>query len=180
MPSDDETRKPEHRQLSHRQLKLGSASFLGALLLVLLWPKASRVEQPIRFNHEKHLGVGLGCTDCHTLFNSTQWAGLPTIDICLTCHSSAMTDSAEEEKIRTFQKQSLPLPWKQVNQLPTHLYFSHKTHAVSREIACTTCHGNMEKASVPPSKPFREWSMDTCLNCHIQNKATVDCDGCHR
>ena len=87
---------------------------------------------------------------------------------------------AQITELREFAKQGQPLLWKQVNQLPTHLYFSHKTHAVSREIACASCHGPMEKATAPPSRPLFPWKMDACLNCHQRQNATVDCTGCHR
>jgi hypothetical protein len=98
----------------------------------------------------------------------------------MTCHSQPMTESPEEEKIRQFAKQNQPLPWQQVNQLPKHVYFSHRTHAVSKGIACTVCHGAMDKATVPPQAPLMKWKMDTCLACHKKSNAIQDCDGCHR
>jgi class III cytochrome C family protein/cytochrome c7-like protein len=172
--------KDTFRRLNHRELTLGGAGFLGALVLSLLWQAGARPEQPIRFNHQKHVGAGLQCSDCHTLFASSPWAGLPKIDICMTCHSDPVTQSSEEAKIRDLAKQEKPLVWKQINQLPSHLYFSHKTHASSREIACATCHGAMDKATAPPTRPLFEWKMDTCLACHQRNHASVDCDTCHR
>ncbi len=163
-----------------REAALAGAGFLGALLLALVWPMGARPEQPIRFNHQKHIGAGLQCSDCHTLFASSPFAGLPKIDTCMTCHQTAMTQSAEEQKIRDLAQQSKPLIWKQINQLPSHLYFSHKTHATSREIACATCHGDMSKATTPPTAPRFAWKMNTCIDCHEKNNASVDCDTCHR
>ena len=168
------------RSLRRREVAWGVAGFLGAFLVALLWPAGARLEQPLRFNHQKHVAAGAQCADCHALYSNSSWAGLPQIELCLTCHEQPLTESREEEKVRELAKQGQPLRWKQVNQLPTHLYFSHKTHAVSREIACASCHGPMEKATTPPSRPLFAWKMDTCLNCHQRQNATVDCTGCHR
>lgn len=167
-------------RLRRNNVTLGGLGFLGAFFLALLWPTSPRVEQPIRYNHEKHLAAGLQCADCHTLYSSTAWASLPAAELCLTCHEQPLTESPEEAKMRELAQQGQALQWKQVNQLPTHVYFSHKTHAVSREIACAVCHGPMEKASTPPTRPFQTWTMDTCMDCHQRQSATVDCNGCHR
>jgi hypothetical protein len=91
-----------------------------------------------------------------------------------------MTGTAEESKLVQLIEKGEPLRWKQVNQLPTHVYFSHQTHAVSAAIECATCHGAMQERTVPPPQPFFAWTMDACLNCHEQRRATVDCNGCHR
>ena len=168
------------RKLGRREVALGGAGFLGAFLAALLWPSGPGPAQPIQFNHEKHIAAGAQCADCHTLYSSSPWAGLPASETCLTCHAQPLTESREEAKLRELADQGRPLAWKQVNQLPTHLYFSHRTHAVSREIACATCHGPMEKAAAPPPRPFFAWTMDACMNCHEQQKATLDCNGCHR
>jgi Class III cytochrome C family/Cytochrome c7 and related cytochrome c len=166
--------------LGRRDLLLGGAGFLGAFLLLLLLPRAPRVQQPIQFNHQKHLSAGLECSDCHTLYATTPWAGLPKLDACTQCHQEVATGTPEESKLLQFVKGNKPLPWKQVNQLPAHVYFSHQTHAVSAGIACATCHGDMKQRTVPPTRPLFAWRMNTCLGCHAQRGASQDCDGCHR
>jgi menaquinone reductase, multiheme cytochrome c subunit len=163
-----------------RGLVLGAAGFLFAFLVAVLWPARAAVTQPIRFNHSKHIAVGLQCSNCHVHFENSAFAGLPEIDVCMTCHAQPMTQSPEEEKIREFAKQNLPIPWRQVNELPKHVYFSHLTHAVSKGINCAVCHGAMDKATVPPQAPLMTWKMDTCLACHKKLNANQDCDGCHR
>ena len=168
------------RNVRQQGLVLGAVGFLLALLVAVLWPARAAVTQPIRFNHSKHIAVGLQCNNCHLHFENSPFAGLPEIDVCMTCHAQPMTQSAEEEKIRTFAKQNQPIPWRQVNELPRHVYFSHRTHAVSMELACTVCHGAMDKATVPPGAPLMAWKMDTCLACHKKSNAIQDCDGCHR
>lgn len=163
-----------------RDIVLGGAGFLGALLLTLWWPRAPRVEQPIQYNHQKHLNAGLECSTCHTLFASAPFAGLPTIETCALCHQQAVTESAEESKLVQLIEKGEALRWNQVNQLPTHVYFSHQTHAVSAAIECATCHGVMQERTAPPAQPFFAWTMDACLSCHEQRRATIDCNGCHR
>lgn len=172
-----EPAEPNHRQ---RKILLGGTSFLGALLLTLLWPWAPRVEQPIQYNHQKHLNAGLECDNCHTQYSSTPYAGLPTIEVCGMCHTEPSTGTAEETKIVELVKQGEPLHWKQINQLPTHVYFSHQTHVAAAGIECAACHGDMKQRTVPPTEPYFAWDMDSCISCHAQRAATVDCNGCHR
>ena len=159
---------------------IGGAGFLGAFLLVLIWPRTPHIVQPIQYNHQKHLNAGLECSNCHTLYSTSPFAGLPTIQTCAMCHAESSSGTPEETKIVELVKKNEPLVWKQVNQLPTHVYFSHQTHAVAGGIECATCHGDMQKRTAPPTAPFMVWKMNTCLNCHAQRGATLDCDGCHR
>ncbi len=168
------------RNVRQHATTLGAVSFGCAFLLALFWPAGARVIQPIQFNHRKHVDAGIQCSDCHTRFSSSPWAGLPQVDVCLTCHEQPVTESREEAKIRDFAQQKQPVPWRQINQLPKHVYFSHRTHAVTKGISCTVCHGQMEKATAPPSAPLFTWTMTKCLSCHKQQNATQDCDGCHR
>ena len=173
------TEAPE-TQGRRRDIALGGAGFLGAFLLILFWPRVPQVPQPIQYNHQKHLNAGLDCSTCHTLFATTPWAGLPTIETCAMCHQEASTGTAEESKVIQLVEKGEALRWRQVNQVPTHVYFSHQTHAVSAGIECATCHGDMQKRTAPPTEPFFAWTMDACLTCHVQRRATVDCNGCHR
>lgn len=163
-----------------RDIALGGAGFLGAFLLVLLWPHAPHVQQPLQYNHQKHLSAGLECSNCHTLYATTPWAGLPTIETCAMCHQEPSTGSAEEAKVVEFVRKGETPPWRQVNQVPTHVYFSHQTHTGSAGMECATCHGDMTQRTTPPTAPFFAWKMDACLDCHRQRSATQDCDGCHR
>jgi len=168
------------QKVTERAGTIGTGGFLLAFVLALLWPARPTVTQPIQFNHRKHIDAGLQCEMCHERVSSSPWAGLPQVDLCITCHEQPITESREEAKIRDFAQRKEAVPWKQVNQLPTHVYFSHRTHAASKQIACAVCHGDMEKASAPPSAPLFKWTMTACLNCHKKQHATEDCDGCHR
>ena len=168
------------RNIHQRALVLSAVGFLFAFLVAVLWPARAAIVQPIRFNHSKHIAAGLDCATCHLRFSTSPFAGLPETDVCMTCHSQPITESREEEKIREFAKQNKSIPWRQVNELPKHVYFSHLTHAVSKGINCAVCHGAMDKASTPPNAPFVAWTMSNCLACHKKLAANQDCDGCHR
>jgi hypothetical protein len=141
---------------------------------------AHNVTQPIVFNHAKHLANGLSCTDCHVGVETQAHATLPTMDTCIACHATALTESAEEQKIRTLATEGKGLAWVRITRVPTHVYFSHRRHVTLAKLTCATCHGPMEKATVPPSRPYREFTMDTCIECHENNRGGTDCNDCHR
>ncbi|MBI4459112.1 MAG: cytochrome c3 family protein [Acidobacteria bacterium] len=168
------------REMQRREIVL--AGLVGVVFFVgaLVWPFAPSGPQPIQYNHQKHLQAGLECSTCHTLYENSAFAGLPQLDTCSTCHQEALTQSREESKLLEMIQQEKPLDWEQINKVPDHVYFSHKTHAVDREIGCATCHGEMKERTTPPTRPFIAWTMSNCINCHKQQNATVDCNGCHR
>ena len=96
------------------------------------------------------------------------------------CHQAPLTESPEEAKLIERVESGEPLQWQQINQLPTNVYFSHQTHAVSSGINCTVCHGEMQQRATPPTQPFFAWTMNACMNCHEQQQASLDCNACHR
>ncbi len=150
---------------------LGAFAFLG---------QGHAPTQPIAYNHAKHIANGLSCVDCHTGVETQARATLPSIDICMGCHAAALTKSAEEEKIRTLAAAHREADWIRLTRVPAHVYFSHRRHVAIAKMACATCHGAMEKLTSPPSKPFRVFTMDTCLECHQRNGGGTDCNDCHR
>lgn len=136
--------------------------------------------QPIRFNHALHVEKGLDCEACHEGALKSEKATLPGIDTCMGCHQEPQSKSAEEEKIRGFARAGQPIPWVQVNRVPAHVFFSHRRHVTLGGMKCAECHGQMEKATSPPVKPFRLLTMDACIECHEQKRAGTDCNDCHR
>ncbi|MBI3667560.1 MAG: cytochrome c3 family protein [Acidobacteria bacterium] len=152
---------------------LGSVFFLGH-------NSGVPVAQPIAFNHAKHISSGMGCTDCHTGAQSQARATLPALAACLACHESPLTESAEEQKIRTLAAAGKELEWIQLTPVPAHVYFSHRRHVELAKLECSACHGPMEKAVVPPQRPFRLLTMDACIECHQKSRAKTDCNDCHR
>ncbi|MGI9102637.1 MAG: cytochrome c3 family protein [Terriglobales bacterium] len=137
-------------------------------------------QQPIAFNHAKHVSNGIACTDCHAGVQMQAKATLPSIDTCMSCHQVALTSSAEEERIRSFAAAGEELKWVQLTQIAPHVRFSHQRHVAVAHLPCAECHGPIEQATSPPERVFRVFDMNTCLNCHRQNRVNADCNDCHR
>jgi hypothetical protein len=89
------------------------------------------ITQPIAFNHKKHIDNELECSACHSLFQTSAHAGRPATETCMLCHETALTKSAEEEKVREYAERGEQIPWRRLFKLPPHVYFSHQTHVVS-------------------------------------------------
>ncbi|GAB3470912.1 hypothetical protein GCM10027321_42030 [Massilia terrae] len=84
-------------------LKLGFIACLFALLgavFLARWRMSSPsaggtvVEQPIPFSHQHHVSDdGIDCRYCHTSVEKSRFAGLPSTDICLSCHAQLYRDA---------------------------------------------------------------------------------------
>ena len=154
---------------------------IGVLLLFLFisFSQGSKSDQPISFNHKKHVDQGLGCDTCHHFYKTQTFSGIPEINTCLECHKEPITKSTEEEKIRQFQKKGEGIPWKQIYNEPDHVFFSHRRHVVLGKLQCPTCHGDIGQRERPPVKPWVKMTMKWCMDCHTKNKVTNDCLACH-
>lgn len=156
-----------------------TALLLTGADVVRIDPKVAKV-QPIAFPHFTHTQkVGLDCEHCHTGVRTETFAGLPSVDICMGCHSSKVTDNPEEEKIRQFASRGEEIPWVQLTKMPPHVYFSHERHVTAGRLACVNCMGPMANLTAPPSGPLKELRMEFCLNCHAKVGQTQDCLLCH-
>lgn len=134
--------------------------------------------QPVFFKHDLHVQkVGLDCRHCHTTVADSRHAGVPTLDICMKCHVSAVTDRPEVRKLTAWWKAGKPLPWARVYESPWHVYFSHKRH-IRRGLECVNCHGEVK--AMERMRQVRSLSMGWCLNCHRLNHAPTDCWTCHK
>jgi predicted CXXCH cytochrome family protein len=149
-------------------------------LLLLIKSYGPSYTQPIRYNHRLHIEQGFECTDCHRYVREQTFASIPNVEVCLECHEQALTQSAEEEKIRQFAQSGTEIPWIQVYEIPDHVFFSHRRHVSVAEIECDQCHGEVETMEKPFTKPLVDLSMDFCLDCHQKSGASVDCVACHR
>lgn len=158
---------------------IGLAAGILILFLLIRLGIGSRTEQPIPFNHKKHLDQGLQCDTCHPYFKTQTFSGMPTIATCLECHKEPITNNPEEEKIRQFAQKGEEIPWERVYGEPDHVYFSHRAHVVLGKMECKTCHGNVSEAVRPPSRPWVNMTMRWCMNCHEKKKVTNDCLACH-
>ena len=138
------------------------------------------VTQPIAYNHQKHLAVGLTCDNCHQYYERYAVAGLPKTELCMTCHAASLTDSPEEGKVRAYGDRGQEIPWIKVHNIPDHSYFSHQRHVTLGKLDCAVCHGDMTQRTTPVTRPAVSLTMGWCVSCHEQRQATTDCNACHR
>jgi len=139
----------------------------------------SKTEQPISFNHKKHIEQGPECDLCHLYFKTQNFSGMPTLSACLECHKQPVTESKEEEKIRQFDQRKEEVPWKRLYEEPDHVFYSHRRHVVIGKMDCKICHGNIGQTEKPPTKPWVKMTMGWCMGCHAKKKVTNDCLACH-
>ena len=156
---------------------LGGAWFVGVAVVT---NSEAAVVQPVAFNHKAHVDVGMECADCHAYYDTQTFSGLPTIQDCLSCHDEAITESKEEEAIRSAAAAGEPLTWRRLYTVPDHVYYSHRRHVAAEGVECATCHGAIAESTRPPPRALTDLSMDFCLNCHKQTGASEDCIACHK
>ncbi|MBM3767768.1 MAG: cytochrome c3 family protein [Acidobacteria bacterium] len=113
------------------------------------------------FPHQTHGKLNLKCTFCHTGAETKTNSGIPEWKTCKTCH----VDKAE-----------LTLTANRRYKLADWVFFSHARHAAAK-VECATCHGDVKTASMPDKRAVT--SMNACVTCHRESKATLVCNSCH-
>jgi NAD-dependent SIR2 family protein deacetylase len=121
-------------------------------------------DQPVLFSHRHHAGeLRIDCRYCHTSVETSAFAGLPSTQTCLSCHSQIFTDTTMLGPVVRSAAQNVPLQWNRVTRLPDHVYFDHGIH-VSKGVGCVSCHGEVgEMALTAKAEPL---TMRWCLDCH--------------
>jgi hypothetical protein len=161
---------------------------------VAAWdPEAEGPIQPIPFSHKHHAGeFQIECQYCHSATDKSQAAGVPSVELCMGCHSQFPAEYDEIEGIRILKQhweEKKPIEWVQLHRLPEHVQFRHNRH-IQAGVECQTCHGAVEeidKLHVVPDGhigylvPVAKLEMGWCINCHRQNnqQASQDCLKCH-
>ena len=144
-------------------------AFLGWLAMALDRSSAVTkqnlvVEQPVPFSHDHHVGeVGLDCRYCHSAVEVSSSAGMPSTATCMGCHSVLFADAPLLEPVRASLRESKPIEWNRVYDLPDFVYFNHSIH-VAKGIGCTSCHGDIGK--MPLTWKASSLQMEWCLECH--------------
>jgi hypothetical protein len=154
---------------AHRSLLEAVRDFFG------LRPKPV---QPIAYSHKVHLENAMACLDCHTGVESGPMAGIPGVETCMVCHSAIATDHPEIQKLAAFQGRGEDVPWQRVYDYSpsAHVRFEHAPH-IRAGVDCARCHGDMTRQTVAVRAV--NLTMGTCVTCHQQGKASVDCTTCH-
>jgi hypothetical protein len=163
--------RPRHNvlaRLSLLALVAGGGGGVGALFLYVRTPLArgmqDPVEQPVQFDHRHHTrDEGIDCRFCHTTVDKSPYAGLPSTQLCMNCHSQIWNQSPLLASVRRSFIENRPIVWTKVNDVPDFVYFNHAIH-VSKGVGCVTCHGRVDQmAAVEKAEPL---TMSFCLNCH--------------
>lgn len=131
--------------------------------------------QPIAFSHKLHAGeFQIDCNYCHTGVRESKNANIPSVNICMNCHSSilkvtgATELSTEIQKLYDAKLNNTPIEWVRVHNLPDLAYFNHAQHVEVGGIECQTCHGPIEEMEVVRQEA--NLTMGWCINCHRTTK----------
>jgi hypothetical protein len=120
--------------------------------------------QPIPFSHQHHVGDdGIDCRYCHYSVEKSSSAGIPSTQVCMTCHSQLFTDAPMLEPLRESAARGVPIHWTRVHRLPDFAYFDHSIH-VKKGVACVECHGRVDR--MPLMRRVAPLTMQWCLDCH--------------
>ena len=145
---------------------LVAAMFVGVGINRSGWNTGAYIErqQPIQFSHKHHVGDdGVDCRYCHTSVETSASAGIPSTDVCMSCHKQIWADSPYLEPVRASFKTGKPLEWIRVHDLPDYAYFNHSIH-VNKGVGCSTCHGRIDE--MPVVYQTASLQMEWCLECH--------------
>jgi cytochrome c2 len=125
-------------------------------------------KQPIPFSHKLHAGkYKIDCNYCHTGVTKGKQANIPSLNICMNCHSQIKTGPSGDKALadlREHYAKKTPVKWIRVHNLPDLAYFNHSQHVKVGGIECRTCHGDIDSMDVV--KQHSNLTMGWCINCH--------------
>ena len=157
--------------------------------------------QPIYYSHKVHAGINqINCQYCHTGAYQGKQATIPSLNVCMNCHlaineykgEKMFTEDGEEvngtqeiEKLYKYAgfepgkpwdpSKAKPIEWVRIHNLPDHVYFNHAQHVKAGQVACQTCHGEIQKMG--EVKQQNDLSMGWCINCHRETKVQFKDNG---
>ncbi len=175
-----------------KAVKIGIPIFLVCFTLWLIFAPPANVgyapAQPINYSHKLHAGqLGLDCQYCHTGVIYGKKAGVPSLNICMNCHSAIGYGNSEIEKVQKLWAEKKAPEWVRVHNLPDHAKFSHVAHVTAlmkpnepTKKVCMNCHGDVSKMEVVAQ--VKDLNMGFCINCHREHEdkgAKLNCSTCH-
>ncbi len=149
------------------------------LLFFLLRPQSTS-EQPIAFDHEIMVQMGITCLYCHNEARLSPAAGMPSVQKCMGCHKVVDSLVPVIQQVAGYWDRQEPIPWVRVNQMARFVFFSHEVH-VNGGQNCENCHGDVGHMQI--ARPVVRMNMGWCVNCHQKQPDSarlVDCLICHR
>ena len=161
-----------------------SISALSAFsVLSLLFPgcrKPVPVKQPMALSHQRHMEADMKCVTCHPGAEEQRLAQFPTVADCMDCHGKARGNHPDEPQVRAYAERGQEIPWVRVDRLPGHVYFSHATHVTLAKMKCEDCHQGILTATLALTLPDVHQTMEDCMSCHRERKASNQCKTCHK
>jgi hypothetical protein len=149
-----------------------------------------KAAQPVDFSHKVHADkAGTKCEDCHAFRDDGTYAGAPRLEQCSGCHAAAMgTTAAEKAFIDNYVTPGQEPSWKTYAFQPENVWFPHAAHVKRGKVACEKCHGaigSSDKLPVHFSDRISGYSrqtmrMDSCIECHRENRLEHSCMDCHK
>jgi cytochrome c551/c552 len=135
--------------------------------------------QPIAFSHQLHAGqYEIDCQYCHTGVEISASANIPSVNICMNCHSAIQNVggepgmSPEIQKLYTAMEEDKPIEWVRIHNLPDLAYFNHSQHVKVGGVECQTCHGPIEEMDVVYQ--YSSLTMGWCIDCHRNTEIKVE------
>ncbi|QES90457.1 c-type cytochrome [Rhizosphaericola mali] len=161
-------------------------------------------KQPIFYSHKVHAGVNqINCQYCHIGVYQGKQATIPAVNICMNCHKAIkeytgaplkdeegndINGTAEIQKLYAYAgydpskdgtnwdaSKAKPIAWTRIHNLPDHVYFNHSQHVKVGQVACQTCHGEIQNMN--EVKQFAPLTMGWCINCHRTTKVQFKDNG---
>jgi hypothetical protein len=155
---------------------------------------------PLRFDHARHLRMGLRCDGCHVAAPTSTSASdnlVPAEAACRACHAidrarpdKAVPAGAGAARCDACHLSETGAPWMptarsrepaRVRLADPNLKFNHRLHA-GQGIGCELCHSAVGRESLATRDDLPKMAL--CLGCHDGKKkdgklATNRCSACH-
>src|SRR5579872_2659129 len=130
--------------------------------------------QPIAFPHKVHAGDNkIPCLYCHSAARTSRHAGIPSLSVCMNCHSMLQKQTVAIEQLKEAIEQKRAVAWVKVHNLPDFVYFNHSQH-IQSGVACQKCHGPVETMErIEQAAPL---TMGWCLSCHREHAKVPTAD----
>lgn len=135
-------------------------------------------KQPIaEFSHALHAGQNkIPCQYCHSGARRSAVAGIPPMNTCMGCHKLVATDKDPIKFLKEKYDAKDPIRWTKVHDMPDFVRFTHQPHVLAG-VECATCHGDMTKQTT--AVQVAPLQMGWCVDCHMNNNASISCQTCH-
>ncbi len=185
--------RDEPRDFDARPMRAAATVAGGTAAIAKLAEPFRKVEIGLRFAHAAHDAETKGearfdnCTGCHANVDDGRTFAMPGHAQCIECHEKAVS---ADEKVAQQKKGPDCLECHtredgEMQELPPSAFawtrFAHRDHG---EELCQSCHAPVWEegtyASVFRSPDVYVMTMDACVTCHEEKKATVACLDCHR